>query len=158
MWSKWSRPDNKCEGRRFRQCQNCLADGTCTPIPKFKQSCAGERFETLFYTNKPACSKYPLYPKTPKNSQKLLWTPTNSFKLPITLLSSQKIKKTPGKSKNSIRYTKLPLQIRRFLINPFFLEYFLSIEHGGNITIFDTRRGKINTLEGGIKGNFWIRN
>ena len=64
MWSKWSRPDNKCEGRRFRQCQNCLADGTCTPIPKFKQSCAGERFETLFYTNKPACSKLLQGPKS----------------------------------------------------------------------------------------------
>ena len=37
------------------------------------------------------------------------------------------------------------------LIN-FNSEYFLSIEHGGNITIFDTRRGKMNTLEGGIKG------
>ena len=32
------------------------------------------------------------------------------------------------------------------------LEYFLSVEHGGNVTIFDTRRGKINTLDGGIKG------
>ena len=80
MWSKWSRPDNKCEGRRFRQCQNCLADGTCTPIPKFKQSCAGERFETLFYTNKPACSKSSKlsYFLTPLDSSKLSKTPLNS--------------------------------------------------------------------------------
>ena len=38
------------------------------------------------------------------------------------------------------------------VLNNFNSEYFLSIEHGGNITIFDTRRGKMNTLEGGIKG------
>ena len=46
---------------------------------------------------------------------------------------------------------------RTLVIYVIYLEYFLSIEHGGNITIFDTRRGKINTLEGGIKGNCEIR-
>ena len=32
------------------------------------------------------------------------------------------------------------------------LEYFLSIEHGSEINIFDIRRGKIDRLNGGIRG------
>ena len=31
-------------------------------------------------------------------------------------------------------------------------EYFLSIEHGSEINIFDIRRGKIDRLNGGIRG------
>lgn len=41
---------------------------------------------------------------------------------------------------------------RQYFTNKPACKYFLSIEHGGNVTIFDTRRGKMNTLEGGIKG------
>ena len=39
-----------------------------------------------------------------------------------------------------------------FTLSYFILEYFLSIQHGGEINIFDVRRGKINFLNGVIKG------
>ena len=58
LWSKWSPPDNKCESRRIRQCQNCLADGTCFHVPKNDQTCIGDHREVQYDTNKPGCSEY----------------------------------------------------------------------------------------------------
>lgn len=47
-----------------------------------------------------------------------------------------------------VSYRLIPLKSNKHS----FSEYFLSIEHGSDINIFDIRRGRINYLDGGIKG------
>ncbi|CBY30569.1 unnamed protein product [Oikopleura dioica] len=54
-WTDWSAPSDRCESRRFRECQNCLANGTCLEIPRNEQTCDGPKKEVEYHTNRVGC-------------------------------------------------------------------------------------------------------